>query len=259
MEAEQQAHISYRPFYSLRCGSASFPPHARSAVDGFFWEHCKGWPILACVCVCVEGDRLLPALDNPASWPHSTNLFPHCLCRKNIFSANRCLPLSSRNRMCFCICVCVCVRELFSVPGKYRDVGLFSQETETRLDSLTTLSSCEVLSHRVFNPLIFISTFSPSSWFGILQIYEPKSSHWEEACLWAHMTQPLVERGGGGRWSWHGPFGGLHPPCICSKLAKSVMLLLLCLMGSEEQKNGGLQGQRGKRKHVCTLKKVKIE
>lgn len=33
----------------------------------------------------------------------------------------------------------VYVCELFNVPGKYRDAGLLSQETESRLDPLTTL------------------------------------------------------------------------------------------------------------------------
>lgn len=53
------------------------------------------------------------------------------------------------------VCVCVRLGELFSVPGKYSDADLFSQETESRLDPVTTTS----LSLSLYLYLLLVASF----------------------------------------------------------------------------------------------------
>lgn len=157
IKIQEQSHTD---LFSLSAGVMHlfFPPHAHSVGDGFFWERYKRWPILAGV--CLHG-----------RWPsvqafchyHSTPPLPGHTHKYLFFpptaSAGRAyfLPISAccwiQERECvslYFMCVFVC--ELFSVPGKYSNTDLFSQETESRLDPTNNYARC-----------FFIYLFSPPS------------------------------------------------------------------------------------------------
>lgn len=135
-EGEKQCDRHKDPF-SLCAVAVHLSSHALSAGDGFFWERCKGWPILACVYVCMEGDQQLSLTATtacaPSSWPHTQKPFFQLLRREeHIFCQSvHTAEFKKENKFLFCMCVIVC--KLFSVSGKYSDADLFSQEIESRL------------------------------------------------------------------------------------------------------------------------------
>lgn len=98
-----------RALYPLCRGDASFPLHAHSAGDGFFWEHCTRWPILAPMCLHGRWLSILPVLSAPISWS-CTNTFSW--------------PVQWEEHSFFLLksrwSVFVFVSELFNVPGQYR-------------------------------------------------------------------------------------------------------------------------------------------
>lgn len=99
-----------RALYPLCRGDASFPLHAHSAGDGFFWEHCTRWPILAPVCLHGRWLSILPVLSAPISWSR-TNTFSWPV----HWEEHSFFLLKSRWSVCVLF-----VSELFNVPGQYR-------------------------------------------------------------------------------------------------------------------------------------------